>query len=300
MLFKQLQYFMSVAECRHFTKASERLFVSQSALSQQITKLENDLGITLINRDSHPIELTPAGRVFAKQASIILADLKTLEEQMEQWRDTDSSSLRIGIIAGLSNLPLTEILSDFNTHHRSVKLSLVNHLSKKLCYLLDEELLDVAIFAMPANIQSYDFDVIPLQKEPFFAIFPEKHPLAKNELFDIASAKNENFIFPSPENVSHDSILSNCKKHGFQPKIISYCNRPRHRINLVQAGFGISLISASGLMNHPTKEGIIVRPLTEPFHKTIVIARKKIRHAHGTVQAFWQYIETYAKKNRIS
>ncbi|WP_415945271.1 LysR family transcriptional regulator [Selenomonas montiformis] len=294
MLLKQLQYFMAVAECRHFTKAAERLFVSQSALSQQITKLENDIGVKLINRVSHPIELTPAGKDFAKYSSTVLADLDMLEQKMQAWRPKESSTLRIGMITGLGRIPLAEILAKFNGMHSETRLSLTTHLSKELCRLLNEDAIDLAIFATLNDMARYDFDVLSLQQEPFVAILPICHPCAEKEVFDLSKATNENFIFPTPENVSHDIFLAECRRHGFQPKIASYCNSPGRRIELVQAGIGISLISESGLSYYPQRDGIMIRPLREPIYKHIVIARQKNRRAFPALQAFWNYIQKYA------
>ena len=133
MLLKQIQYFMAVAQTRHFTRASEQMYVSQSALSQQITKLENDMGVTLINRLSHPIELTKAGEEFAKYGADVLTAVENLQEHMQAWQSTGRSTLHIGMITGLGNLPLADILAKFNTEHSDIKLTLATQLSKALC-----------------------------------------------------------------------------------------------------------------------------------------------------------------------
>lgn len=295
MLLKQIQYFMAVADCRHFTKAAEQLFVSQSALSQQITKLESDLGVKLINRVSHPIALTTAGQDFARYAANVLDALDTLEKKMQAYQPLDNSTLRIGMITGLGRIPLAEILSNFNTVHNEIKLSLVNHLSKELCKLLNEDVLDLAIFAAPYDIDQYNFDILTLEHEPFVAILPENHPLANQDSFSLAEAANEKFIFPTAENVSYDLFTESCKECGFTPQIASTCNHSHRRIDLVRAGVGLSLISESSLSSYPHRDGIRILPLTAPIYKHIVIARQKKNVYASALESFWQYVQKYAE-----
>ena len=137
MLLRQIQYFMAVAESHHFTKAAKQLFVSQSALSQQINKLEEDLGVKLLDRISHPITLTPAGEEFYRCAQKIISDINHLELQMQHYARDNQGTLHVGVITGLGKLPLTDIFSKFNTEiSPQMQFSLTNCLSKKLCHML--------------------------------------------------------------------------------------------------------------------------------------------------------------------
>lgn len=296
MLLKQIQYFMAVAKCRHFTRAAERLFVSQSALSQQITKLESDLGVQLINRESHPIELTPAGEEFMQQSAHVLDCLDTLEQQMQKYRPEHKHTLHLGMITGLGRLPLTDLLSAFNTSHENICFSLMNSLSKDLCHRLIEGELDLAIFAAPCDIDTYDFDWISIQKENFVAIVPAGHRLAAMKQLDLNDTADEPFIFPTKDNVSYDLFLTACKAAGFSPKILSYCNEPGRRIDLVKAGLGISMISESGLRYYGHDDQLVVLPLSRLFYKHIVIARRKEPHNSAPLEIFWTYIQDYLQR----
>lgn len=269
MLLKQIQYFMAVAQTRHFTRASEQMYVSQSALSQQITKLENDMGVTLINRLSHPIELTKAGEEFAKYGADVLTAVENLQEHMQAWQSTGRSTLHIGMITGLGNLPLADILAKFNTEHSDIKLTLATQLSKALCEQLENGTLDLAIIAAPRDIEKYDFNIIPLQQDPFVVILPAGHPMAKNKVFDLAKAAKERFIFPTKPNVSLDVFMEECKAAGFEPNIASFANDPGRRIDMVEAGLGIALISKSGLSYYLKNQKIAALPLKNRFIKIL-------------------------------
>jgi DNA-binding transcriptional LysR family regulator len=285
---------MAVAQTRHFTRASEQMYVSQSALSQQITKLENDMGVTLINRLSHPIELTKAGEEFAKYGADVLTAVENLQEHMQTWQSTGRSTLHIGMITGLGNLPLADILAKFNTEHSDIKLTLATQLSKALCEQLEDGTIDLAIIAAPRDIEKYNFNIIPLQQDPFVVILPAGHPMAKNKVFDLVKASKERFIFPTKPNVSLDVFMEECKAAGFEPNIASFANDPGRRIDMVEAGLGIALISKSGLSYYLKNQKIAALPLKKPFYKNIVVARKKGVHKFPALCAFWNYVQQFA------
>ena len=107
MLLRQIQYFMAVAESHHFTKAAKQLFVSQSALSQQINKLEDDLGVKLLDHISHPITLTPAGEEFYRCAQKIISDINHLELQMQHYARDNKGTLHFLFFKFLLNIGIS-------------------------------------------------------------------------------------------------------------------------------------------------------------------------------------------------
>jgi LysR family hydrogen peroxide-inducible transcriptional activator len=282
---------MAVAESHHFTKAAKQLFVSQSALSQQINKLEDDLGVKLLDRISHPITLTAAGEEFYRCAKKILSDINHLELQMQHYARDNQGTLHIGVITGLGKLPLTDILSKFNTEiSPQMQFSLTNCLSKKLCHMLGNHEIDIAIMAVSDDFPTNDFEILSLQHEPFLAILPAAHPLSNNTQISLQELETENFIFPTAENVSYDVFMAACLKTGFTPNIVTYCNNPGQRIDLVQSGLGVSLISESGFAYFNNHANVVTLSLTEPFYKHIAMVRRQEEKQPPLVDKFWEYI----------
>lgn len=292
MLLKQMQYFMAIAECRHFTRAAERLFMSQSALSQQITKLESELGLKLINRVKHPVELTAEGREFQRYAEKILEDVAALQRRMQALLPVEKRAVRLGVITGLGNIDIAGILTSFSRNYPDINYAITNKLSKELCKMLAGGEIDLAIFAAPCDIDEYRFDVFPLEDEEFVLIMPSGHPLAGETEIALADVKNESFIFPTKDNVSYDIFTGECRKAGFAPRIVSECNGPGRRLDLVKAGLGIALISLSGL-EYYNSPGIASVRLARPFFKRIVLARDKKKDASMILTILWQYIQQF-------
>ncbi|EIW21008.1 MULTISPECIES: LysR family transcriptional regulator [Pelosinus] len=293
LLLKQIQYFLAVAECKHFTRAADQLFVSQSALSQQITKLENDLGMKLINRVKHPIQLTPAGQDFMLYAKKITHEVEQMHQNLQKHLSIEKRTIHLGVITGLGNINIASIFTAFNSEHPNIKFAVTNELSKELCKLLCEGNIDLALFAAPHDIDSYNFEVHPLEKEEFVLITPANHPFSQKETIKLSETANENFIFPTKKNVSYDIFFTECRKAGFTPKIVSECNGPGRRIDLVQAGLGIAFISLSGLQYYNNSASLSIVRLVDPFYKHIVLARTKQEKSSMSLLMFWQYIQQW-------
>lgn len=294
MLLKQIQYFIAVAEYRHFTRAANHLFVSQSALSQQITKLENDLGLKLINREKLPIELTDAGKELLLHAGKVLNEIEEMQKQLQKYLPIEKRTIHLGMITGLGNINIANILSSFNTKYPDINFTITTKLTKELCHLLKEGSIDLGIFAAPYNIKEYNFEVLPLEQEEFVLIVPANHHLAQKECIELAETREEKHIFPTAENVSHDIFLAECKKSGFTPKIASECTGPGRRIDLVKGGMGIALISLSGL-HYYNCQGLAILRLQDPFHKQIVVARAKSKQTPPILLSLWNYINQLPK-----
>ena len=295
MLLKQLQYFLTVAECKHFTLASSKLFITQSALSQQISKLEDSLGVKLLKRDKHPIELTEAGEAFLHYAQQIAADIQVMTKGMAKYTVQEKYAIRLGAIVGLGNIDINHVLNTCLVKYPSLRFSIVNTLSKALCKMLDDEEIDFAIVAAGNYLQNYNFESILLHDDEFVLIVPDKHPLAKKKVIALQATAKEPYIFSDTTNVSRDIFYANCKKAGFEPLIISECNHPGRRVDMVKSGLGIALISASSLKNFNCT-GIAILHLKEPFYKKMVLVRKKSLPLTGPRKTFWQCFCTPAPK----
>ena len=289
MLLKQLQYYCAVVECRHFTRAAEQLYVSQSALSQQINKLEAEFGLKLLDREQHPVEPTPAGRELYLLAKKLLQDVESMQKQMQKYLPLEKRTIHLGVITGLGNIDLAQILNAFNARYPDINFTIANHISKALCQLLAGRAIDLALLAAPYDIETQPFEILPLSREEFVLIVPKNHRLAGRKTVPLAETRDETYIFPTADNVSHDIFLTECKRAGFTPRILSKCNGPGRRVDLVRGGLGVSLISSSGLKYYG-RTGLAALKLEVPFYKQLVLARRREEHTSPIVLAFWNHI----------
>ena len=267
MEFRQVAYFVTVAEELHFRHAAERLHIVQPALSQQIARLEAELGVTLFSRTKRTVALTPAGRAFLKDARVLL-------ELREQAIDTarrvgrgQAGSLHAGFVGPAAYSVLRTVIGAYRAHHPDVGLTLDELPTGEQLDRLSAGTLDLGIVRLPVTADR--LTIMPLVSEPVVAVLPEGHPLSGDEVVDVADLAGEPFIIVSrsQEPTAFDSYVSLCTRAGFSPRVVQEATQIRTIVELVAAGFGVSL--APGSLAQLRRPGVVYRPVTNPHGITL-------------------------------
>jgi DNA-binding transcriptional LysR family regulator len=180
MQTRQLEYFLAVAEDLSFTQAAKRFFISQAALSQQIKALEREVGVVLLDRDRHHVELTAAGREFQDAARAIVERMGEAVERARRADQASAGELRIGYVKGYERTDLSQMVRDFARANPGVTITFLRENVVDLYDALRAERIDVAI-----NIKYLGSDDLmagiewqALRTYPLVAMLPFGHPLA--------------------------------------------------------------------------------------------------------------------------
>lgn len=174
MTITQLEYIIALDSYRNFAKAADQCFVTQPTLSMQIKKLEEELNVTLFDRNKKPVAPTEVGAKVIEQARLSLQNIKKIEEVVQHHADDLSGTLRIGIIPTLSPYLLPRLLPSLTTKYPKLDLVLEELLSEQIIEKLHKDLLDIGIWV--ANKSVYYLIHIPLFYEKFLIYFPDGHP----------------------------------------------------------------------------------------------------------------------------
>ncbi|MGI5130060.1 LysR family transcriptional regulator [Pseudonocardia sp. CA-107938] len=166
---RQLEYFQAVARELHFTRAAESLRIAQPALSQQIRRLERQLGLVLFERNNHRVELAPAGAALLEHAERILADLVAVEDEMLGWAGGVRGNIRLGAARGLMS-QLAHVLSVFCRSYPAVKVELREHNTEEMIAGLHAGRLDLATLAISRGLDERRLVVHPLGREPLVLV----------------------------------------------------------------------------------------------------------------------------------
>jgi DNA-binding transcriptional LysR family regulator len=262
MELRHLRAFVAVAEEQSFTKASARLHVAQPALSVQVRRLEDQLGVTLIDRSRRTIGLTPAGDVLLEGARRLLY---ALEQTVDLVRRTGTGAigrLSVGFVPSASNSTMPTILRRFSTSYPNVALDLRELDRSALVRGLRERHLDVAFMYLPFEDDAYEHYVVT--REHWVVALPEDHRLAGRARVDAADLAEEPFILPPQyeERGLSAQILEICQEGGFQPRA-AHENvwLVQTTVGLVAAGAGVALVPAS--TQALGREGVVYRPLAK-------------------------------------
>ena len=265
MEFRQLVYFIAIAEELNFSRAAERLHLSQPALSKQIQALENSLEIELFNRTKHWVKLTPAGKQFLITARSTLQQLEQGVKAAQQVARGEIGWLRIGFPNPALLTIVPNILDRYRSLYPEVKLTLVGGGTETQVEALRTHLCDVSLVYTP--IREDTLSTYPLCEETFLVALPKSHPLTKQKRVALKSLANESFIL-YPRSLApalYNEFLQCCDRAGFVPNIVQEGEMTDTRLGLVAARVGVTFI-ISGLQNLRLK-GVVYRPLEDNFPK---------------------------------
>lgn len=245
MDLRHLKYFIAVAEEKNFTRASERLFIAQPPLSRSIQQLEEELGVSLIERRSRPLKLTDAGEFFYAHALALLSKSSELKS-MTQRVGRVSKAMSIGFVASTLYGKLPKIIRLYRTRHSHLELNLVEMNTIEQLKALKEGHIDVGF----GRVRHEDPNIrrIVLREEKLICTVPVGHKLC--ELGRPLHAKDladENLIiFPkNPRPSFADQVLEGFKQRAVQPKKIIEVRDLQIAIGLVAAGEGVSIVPRS-------------------------------------------------------
>jgi DNA-binding transcriptional LysR family regulator len=260
MELRHLRYFVAVAEERHFGRAAARLHIAQPPLSQQIRRLEDELGATLLYRTTRSVELAPAGEVLLVRAREILAAVDGATEDARRAARGEFGRLAVGFTGSATYALLPSVAAALRSALPGVMLDLRGEMltPAQVEGLLDG-MLDLGLLRPPVRERELAVEVV--RSEPLVAVLPEAHALAATDAVPLEELAGEPFVvYPSHfRSVVHDAVEETCAAHGFHPRVALEVSETATLVSFVAAGLGVSLVPES--VRHMTVHGAVYRPL---------------------------------------
>ncbi len=263
---RHLHYFITVAEELHFSRAAQRLHISQPPLSQQIQSLEEELGVKLFERTKRQVQITEAGKAFLERSYLVLAQLEQAIEVTQRIGRGEIGQVAIGFVDSAMYTLLPEILRVFRGQFPAVELQLHELTTTQQIQALHHKQIDIGI--VRSAISEPGLSVECLLPESLVLALPETHPLSAQAQVSLSTLADEFFIlFPAKMGpVFYEQIIHSCEQAGFRPKVAQEAVQMQTIVGLVAAGLGIAIVPASLQNFH--RSGVIYRPLQEQIPKT--------------------------------
>ncbi|MCB1560858.1 MAG: DNA-binding transcriptional regulator OxyR [Xanthomonadales bacterium] len=240
MNLRDLRYLVALAEHRHFGRAAAACYVSQPTLSTQIRKLEDELGVTLIERAPRRVMLTPVGRDIAERAGRVLAEVEQLKQTARRATDPESGAIRLGIFPTLGPYLLPHVIPRIRKRFPRLELLLVEEKTEVILKRLREGQLDAGILALP--LPDEHLHIEPLFDEPFVLAVPESHPFAKRKSLKTDQLATESLLLLEDGHCLRDQALDVChlagafEKSGFRATSLETLRQ------MVAANVGMTLL----------------------------------------------------------
>lgn len=249
MELRQLEYFIAVAEEAGFTRAAERVHISQSGVSAQIRALEHDLGATLIDRSGRTATLTAAGAAAIGHARAALASVNAVRQAVDEVNGLIRGRLVIGMVTACTVTPLFDALAAFHGAHPGVEINLIEDNSDRLIESVRTGATDLALVGA-AGTAPEGLEAMPIVSERLVAAVPTGHPLARARRATLAEI-GAYPIVSLPEGTGIRTVFDRgCAAKGIQPNITLQASAPDAVADLAIRGLGVAILSESMTANH--------------------------------------------------
>jgi LysR family hydrogen peroxide-inducible transcriptional activator len=240
MELHQLRYFCAVTDTGSFSRAAEQSHVSQPSLSQQILKLEDELGARLFDRLGRSVRLTELGKTFLPRARAVLRELEAARGDVVERKDSVAGPVTVGAIPTVAPYLLPRVLTSFSKKFPQVQLTVVEEITPVLLDRLRASAVDLAVLALP--IRGHEFESVPLLTEPLFAVLPQKHKLARRRAISLKDVRKEPFLLLRDGHCFRENAVAACDRARVHPQVIFESGQFSSLLSMVGAGMGVSLI----------------------------------------------------------
>ena len=259
---RHLRYFVAVAEELHFGRAAHRLRIAQPPLSQQIRKLEDVIGHPLFLRTSRNVKLTAAGEELLKRAQ---QTLRKVAEDLHSTRRVgrgEVGTLTVGYVPTFMLTVFPQLLNDYRRQFPHVELRLREFYTSGLLRSLREGTTDIG-FTRDAGMDEEGLHTELLLPEPYVAVVPAHHPLAKKRSLQIGDLRSEPFVLFSPDvgKGAWEKLERLCQQGGFRPRVMQEAPHWLSIVRLVGAGLGVTI--AHACVQKITDEGVRCLPIRD-------------------------------------
>lgn len=291
----QLRYFLAVAEHLSFTRAAKAIHLSQPPLSQQIRRLEEELGGELFRRSSRSVRLTDLGEAFVPRARGILLQTDDAAKEIRARTGLEKGTLRVGASGSLAYHLLPLLIAEYRALFPNIELHIVEHRTPQLLAAAEQHEIDIALIRLPHDKTKLSTTV--LRKEVLVVALPKSHPLASEKTVKLKQFANEPFILISNRSEPfHNLVLQLCASQSFMPNIICSGTEYATACRLVGLGVGISILAEMGCKLHVEPSPVFVRIDDKKAVSPFALLSRPFEELSQPAKAFFKLATTVGKK----
>src|SRR5210317_1324298 len=240
MNIRDLQYFVKLAELKHFSKAADACFVSQPTLSTQIKKLEEELGVQLVERAPKMIMLTPVGEEIAERARLVLNDIEQIRAVARRSSNPAEGVLRLGLFPTLAPYFLPHVVPAVRERFPNLRLQLAEEKTEDILRMLRQGQLDAGVLALPVGGEGMKMEI--LFEEPFVLALPAKHPLVGRDDINMGDLSGAELLLLEEGHCLRDHALEVCALADAHERVDFHATSMETLRQMVAADVGITLM----------------------------------------------------------
>jgi LysR family transcriptional regulator, transcription activator of glutamate synthase operon len=245
MDLRQLRYLVALAEEGSFTRAAESEHVAQPAVSQQIRRLEDEVGLALVERTTRRVSLTEAGELLVVRARRIMAELEAAEIELQALRGMYAGHVTLGAMHTMGPVDVSLALALFAQRHPNVQLTVREHASEEMAGMLRADELDLAFLSVTERVESHGLGLHQLVSEELVVLLPLEHRLARRKQVRMAQLADEPFISFREGARLRELLMAAGRSANFEPRVTLESNESQRVRRLVSRGLGVAILPRS-------------------------------------------------------
>ena len=263
MNLRALQYFVKLADLKHFSKAAEACFVSQPTLSTQIKKLEDELGVQLVERSPKNIMLTPVGEEIADRARLVLSDIDQIRAVARRSGNPAEGSVRLGLFPTLAPYLLPHVVPKIRQAYPNLSLQLAEEKTESILTMLRQGELDAGLLALPIHDEGLEMEI--LFEEPFVVAAPADHPLSEKPQISMKDLDGAELLLLEEGHCLRDHALEVCALAGAHERVDFHATSMETLRQMVAASVGVTLMPLLSVKPPIAKtQNVVIRPFDDP------------------------------------
>lgn len=253
MELRHLKYFLAVAEELNFTKAAEKLFISQPPLSRQIAELEEEIQARLFIRNNKKVALTEAGKYFKNEVTALFQNLERITAKTKKIAENVSGEFRIAYISSIYSAVISDLIKHLKEQFPYVNFKLFEVSTTKQISALEQGKIDLGIIRSPVKSPKIKSQ---LWFQDGFSVVYNKNLIQIKSEKDIPYLKEETFVFFNKDYAPHyhEVLLELCAFYGFEPQVVHESNNINSIVQLVKNGLGVSIVPSNIAKNNSDAE----------------------------------------------
>lgn len=290
MQMSKIKCFLAIVTCGTFSEAAEMLYTTQSTVSKQILALEAELSVTLFDRTTRRVKVTPAGDVFLEYARKMLELNNHMKNALSDLQIQSQSIFRIGSIPVMVQYNLTTLIAEFRRKHTHVCMEVDEQEADDLLTALDNGDYEMIFYRIDqCNAQKYQ--IMKLCEDKLVLVVSQAHPLAQKSEISLADLSHEAFLFLDRRTSLYGYCIKACQQAGFTPQIVYTGTRIENIVSMVGQAMGIALLmeQTARFVLHDNTHVVLV-PLKEDLRTYISLIRLRKKKPSAIGQEFWDFV----------
>jgi len=296
MNLRALQYFVKLADLRHFSKAADACFVSQPTLSTQIKKLEEELGVQLVERMPKAIMLTPVGEEIADRARLVLNDIEQIRTVARRSSNPEEGVLRLGLFPTLAPYFLPHVVPSVRKRYPKLRLQLAEEKTEDILRMLRQGQLDAGVLALPVGNEGMEMEI--LFEEPFVLALPADHPLVGRKNVSMDDLRGAELLLLEEGHCLRDHALEVCALADAHERVDFHATSMETLRQMVAAEVGITLMPLLAVKPPiAATPNVVVRRFADPApSRTIAMVWRSSSALSGFLREFAQSLKSLPPK----